>query len=183
MAYLFLASLAVIFALLGFLLHTFYFSGPADVVLLKEEVKSLERALERKQKEVQEAQEEVVKTDTLAHSLEEQIRTRNDEMEVLRRMAARQDEGIRQLQKDAVALRATLGGFEKPWGSELAGSIGLNESTPIASPREQVNQSETGRNRVEGATADAKEGDMLAWRENLNNILNILDSMEKEIDK
>jgi septal ring factor EnvC (AmiA/AmiB activator) len=184
MTYLFLVLLALIFALLGFLLHAFYFSGPVDVVLLKE-VKSLEKALAEKQKEFQEGQEEIVKSDTLVRSLEEQIRTRNAEMEVLQRMIARQDEGIRQLQKDAVALRASLGSYAKSPEAEPVPSLVMDESVPSDSSvvREPVNASPSLRNRVENAAADAKDGDTPAWRENLNNILNILDSMEKEIEK
>lgn len=184
MTYLFLVLLVLIFAVLGFLLHAFYFSAPGDVAPSKE-VRNLERALAEKKEELQEAQEQIVKSDTLVRSLEERIRTQNAEMEGLQRMIARQDEGIRQLQKDAVALRASLGSFTKFPEDEPAPSLVLNESVASDSSvvREPVNASAPSRKRIENAGADAKVGDTPAWRENLNNILNILDSMEKEIEE
>ena len=184
MTYFFLVLLALIFAVLGFLLHAFYFSAPGGVAA-SEEVKKLEKVLAEKQDRLQEAQEETVKSGTLVRSLEEQIRTRNAEMEGLQRMIARQDEGIRQLQKDAVALRASLASFARSPEEEPVPSLVLNESVVSESSavREPVNASAPLRKRIEDAAAGAKDGETPAWRENLNNILNILDSMEKEIEE
>lgn len=184
MVYLFLVLSAVIFALLGFLLHVFYFSGPRDAVQLKE-IEALKKMLDEKHKEAQEAQEETVKTSTMVHSLEEQIRRRNERMESLQRMVARQDDEIRQLQKEAVALQAALGRAEKPLAAATAFAYDVNE--PVAGISsvglEPAKEIASEPSRGEKEAAGRKEGAVPPWKDNLNNILNIIDSMEKEIDK
>ncbi len=179
----FLGLLALVFAILGFLLHAFYFSRGTTQAEEKE-LSDLRKSLAEKQKETLEAREEIAKTNHLLHSLEQQIHRRNEEMERLRQWVARQDQEISLLQKDAEAIRtmatdsadAQNRSTLAPTGAasdvvESAGSLAAPPEVPAVS------------RDVQSVTSAPKASEWPAWRENLDNILGMLDAMEKEVDK
>jgi predicted ribosome quality control (RQC) complex YloA/Tae2 family protein len=185
LVYVFLVLLALIFASLGFFVHAFYLGSPDNGTLSKE-THALKEKLEEKQKEVEAARDELLKTGTVARSLEEQIRQRNEEMEAHQQMVARQDREIRQLQEDAAALHAALGVGENYNATAVPQSFpALTDPSQAGPPAGLAPLMGTAPEQSMSAKSSAGQEvvSIPEWKDNLNNILNILNSMEKEIDK
>ncbi len=95
----------LVFALLGFLLHTCLLRGSGKTALTAE-IRNLKKTLEAKDAEARELAAKAEKAGTIIRSLEERIRQRDEESRPLRDGAARQDDEIRQFQSDDVMLHA-----------------------------------------------------------------------------
>jgi len=190
--YMQLAVLVLIFASFGFLLHAFYF-GDSRQRRLSKELGALKKELEEKERESRQAEEAEQKSDKIIQSLEKQLQQKAIEMEHLRQLAARQDKAIEMLQKDAEVIRAAVSGSAKsvksvqdalsavapvPVEHEIAPQI-----TPAAAPLPvQKHQQQPRPETPPVATLPGRQ-DAPAWKENLDNILALLDTMEKEVDK
>ena len=189
MIYFYLALLATLFGLLGFLVHKFCFSDGAGNEA-RPRIEKLEQLLLEKQTEVRLAQEEIAKKSAAVQSLEQQIRQRNEEMEKLRQTAARQDQEIASIQREAAEIRAAFGtatplkAVEAPAKAERnVPAHGLKPAPSTADrTRDAVQEAKAGR-EPENAKPRVEGSPPPPWRENLNNIIDILDAMEKEIEK
>ncbi len=203
-----LALLALIFACFGFLLHAFYF-GDSRQKRLSKEIGDLEKELEQKGRELLQAEEGTQKADKVILSLEKQLQQKAVEMEHLKQLAARQDKAIEMLQKDAEVIRAAVSGSAKSVKSvqqALAAVDPFPPPPPAEAPpappikfreRERHPPAEMPpappvniREREQHAPAEMPPAATIpapsetpTWKENLDNILSILDTMEKEVDK
>ncbi len=174
MIFFWLALIAVIFGMLGFLLHAFYFGRKERLQTLSKENEGLKRILAFREKETQDAREEISKARMLIHSLEQQLGQSNDAMQALRQVAERQEEEIRLLQKKNAAAALAVAGAEDRHSSIAAKKEVIVEvpPTPSAIVGESINDQ-----------ADEGRGMTPLWKENLNNILGMLDKIEKEVKK
>lgn len=186
--YLQLALLVVIFASLGFLLHAFYF-GDAKQRRLRKELKESEEELERKDRELRQAEEAAQKSDKIIQSLEKQLQQKASELEHLKQLATRQDKAIEMLQKDAEAIRAAMSGSAKSVKSvqEALSAVAPvpvePEITPAVAPAPLPEPEKLPRSEMPPVATLPGRQDAPAWKENLDNILSMLDTMEKEVDK
>lgn len=196
--YFYLGLMAVFFFAFGYLLRAFYFEKKPPAA--DAETGELRRALGEKQRELGEARDEVAKTAAVVRSLEEQIRHRNEEMENLRRLAEGQDEELRQLQKDAETIRGMLQNLpavlDTPSGEGEHPAVDSDGTSPLSPTETEGSWLEGEEKRplppakargevepVEEQPAAPTAGHNVAWKKNLDSILNILDSMEKEVQK
>jgi len=194
MIYFYLGVLAAIFSLLGFYFRAFYF-GISEDPKARQKIESLQKELREKQAEVREAREKLTKTSTVVRSLEQQVKQRNEEMEKLRKMASRQDEEIASLQKEAATIRTALAAAKKSPDAqakpESAAPADRGEaparttSVPATQQKAVVRVEEDKVQQKQPAPKKTQQKDSAApaWREDLNNIEDILDAMEKEIGK
>jgi len=156
MVYLGLAILSLVFALLGFLVHAFYFSKQGPVGELERQLEGLKMALSVREKENADDKNEVLKTTTLAGDLERQLEQRNEQVKGIQAIVKKQEEEIRALQEAASEARASIARPEPRVEPEV----------PIAEPVEET-----------------KETKIPLWKDNLNNILGVLDKFEKGVKK
>jgi len=190
-----LALLALIFSCFGFLLHAFYF-GDSRQKRLTGELKALHEELDHKRRELAQAEEGAQKSERMVQSLERQLQQRSSEMEHLKQLASRQDKAIELLQKEAEVIRTALGGSAKS-AKVVQNVLESVEIAPVTPPpaRPQTIEvkaetpakiREVPRPRQEAPAAPAPAGahaDAPSWKANLENILTMLDTMEKEVDK
>ena len=168
MIFFLLASIALCFGLLGFLLHAFYFSKAKLAESLVKELESLRGTLalkqgvmEAKEKEARDAGEEVVRSRAIIQSLSQQLREENGRVDALQRAAQRQDEEISRLHRAAAELRSAL--IE----AHARQSAYEHSETRLYSGEDEHGQS-------------AEDQGVPLWKDNLNNLLNMLEKMEKE---
>ena len=176
--YILLACLSMLFFAAGFCVHAFYFTE-RRIGALSAEVEKLQRLLGEKQGEVTEAQDEIARTSELVRSMELQVRRRQKELEGLQQIAARQDEEIASLQRDAEAIRTalvaagTVSLSPAPTGADsfralqVAISTSAAASGPVAPERSSLSPSDK--------TPE--------WRNNLDTILASLDRMGSAIER
>jgi septal ring factor EnvC (AmiA/AmiB activator) len=191
--YIQLALLALIFSSFGFLLHAFYF-GDTRHKRLTVELKALQEELECKRRELAQKEEEAQKSERMIQSLEKQLQQRSSEMEHLKQLASRQDKAIELLQKEAEVIRAALSGSAKSVKT-VPNVLDSVEVAPAAPPLPQqsievkpeapakIREAPRPRQEIPPAPPPAAHADAPAWKENLENILAMLDTMEKEVDK
>lgn len=150
-----LSLVALIFGLLGFLIHAFYFGRQEPVVddSLHNLVQSLNRKLAAREKMNAEAQEEIAKTREMVESLKKQLEQRDEQMSALQAMARRQQEELSLLQGTAAQVKTTGAGPEAP-------------APPAAQPA--------------APATEASEQKVPLWKDNLNNILSMLDKLQRE---
>ena len=184
MVYFFLLLLALVFALLGFFFRAFLFGGTQDPALLQE-VAMLKKALVAKQNEYQGAQQEIVETQSLARSLQDQIRKRDAETESLKLIVFRQEDDLRQLQKDTLAMRAAVTGTRKRSDASTRSEFDLEETSAKIAQAVPGAEERPSAQHVDDKPSPSSSGDAEAppWRNDLRNIRHILDSVEKELDK
>jgi hypothetical protein len=162
MIFLMLAAVALIFALLGFLLNAFYFGGSQKI---SEELEKLQKAVHHANQGAWDAREETAVARTLVRSLEAQLEKRSSEMHVLEKISRRQEEGITLLQKAVAEIRAALKERERIRAPEQ------NAAQPIVSVMGAVD-------RAPESGSDGTQ-DIPLWKNNLNNILSMLEKLEK----
>jgi TolA-binding protein len=191
-----LALLALIFSCFGFLLHAFYF-GDVRRRRLTGEIKSLNEELERTRRELAQSDEGVQKSEGVIKSLEKQLQQRSSEMEHLRQLASRQDKAIELLQREAEVIRTALGGSAKSVKTmqNVLDSVEVAPAKSPAAPPQPIEVQpepparirEVPRPRQETPAAPqpaaAAQAEAPAWKANLENILSMLDTMEKEVDR
>jgi len=184
MIYLFLVILALNFLLLGFFLCRFYFGKSGGKSSIFTEIKKLQKALAEKDKEAREAQAEISKTIATVQSLEQQISQRNEELEALQIMAKQQDEVIGMLQKVSGEIRLAIAGAASSQNS-ASNAVSLNTAGDTRGNKNsgKVQSVYVTEASKETALRPPQKAGHHAWRKNLNNILEILDTMEKEMDK
>ncbi len=187
MIYLFLVILALNFLLLGFFLCRFYFGKSGGKSSIFTEIKKLQKALAEKDKEAREAQAEISKTTATVQSLEQQISQRNEELEALQIMANQQDEVIGMLQKVSGEIRLAIAGAASSQNS-ASNAVSLNTAGDTMGNKDYVQPGKVQSVHVTEASKEMalrlpQKAGHHAWRKNLNNILEILDTMEKEMDK
>ena len=174
MIFFWLALIAVTFGLLGFLLHAFYFSRQQRLQALSKDIESLKRILTFREKETQDAKEEISKTRLLVHSLEQQLGQSHDAMQALQQATRRQEEEIRLLQKKNAEAALAAAQVEELQRSIAAKKEAVTEAPPAPSYIADVSEN--------GQIDGGKDATPL-WKENLNNILGMLDKIEKEVKK
>jgi len=194
--YLQLALLALIFSGFGFLLHAFYF-GDMRQRRLTRDLHDLQEEFERKESDILKNEEASQKAERVIQSLEKQLQQRAVELDHLKQLAARQDKAIEMLQKDAEEIRAAVSGSAK---SVKSVQEALSSVAPLPPPPPTIHlevapappapmpirdhQQRPGQEIISPVQPPAQgHSDAPAWRENLDNILSILDTMEKEVDK
>ncbi len=194
-----LAVLVLIFACFGFLLHAFYF-GDSRQKRLSKELSGLQKELEDKEREFRRAEEAAQKSDKVIQSLEKQLQQKAVEMEHLKQLASRQDKAIEMLQKEAEAIRTAVSGSAKSVKSvqdalSAVAPVPVDFEQTMVPPPAPVQVPAPAPNPVSkpqaaphpemppaAATLPGRQ-DAPAWKENLDNILSLLDTMEKEVDK
>lgn len=182
MIYLILGGIALSFGLLGFLLNAFYFSKAGVVDNLAKELEQLRKILKDKEKRTREAQEEVARSRVQIHLLEQQLDQRNKECNALHFMTLRRDEEIRRLKKIA----------EEMWLPSIQTEDGSNageQPNPAFSQNElEANPSraylkllQSPASAARDAAGEGENQHIPLWKKNLNDILSILDTIEKEV--
>ncbi len=167
MIFFWLGLIALTFGLLGFLLHAFYFNRQKPVEALRKEIDSLNKALALREVETQGAKEEISKTRTLVHSLDRQLEQSNEAMHTLQQVTKRQEEEIRLLQKRGVEIPVTAVRAEERQSA-------VEAKTETAGP--DIIRTDQRIPAEEAARVPL-------WKENLNNVLGMLEQMEKEVKK
>ncbi len=185
--YLQLILLVLIFASFGFLLHAFYFGDARQKQVVKE-LNRFKAELEEKERELRQAEESAQKSDRIIQSLEKQLHQKAAELEHLKQLAARQDKAIEMLQKDAEAIRAAVSGAARSARSlddALAAVAPPQErqATPVLAPARRPEPEQSPGPETPPVAPLPGRQDAPAWKENLDNILSMLDTMEKEVDK
>jgi hypothetical protein len=183
MTYVWLISLAMIFTAFGYLLHAF-FGGRGENIKLNKEISLLKTALQEKQNETREVQEEIAKTSEMIGHLEQQLRQRNNDVETLQSLAVRQDEEIDSLKKDTNAILMAVVGSEisKPVQNSIGSASPLNakaepspshELIPHASNPTLSGASVAGQsiNENNGNIQPENTSDESTWLKNLDRIL------------
>jgi len=187
MIYLYLVLLAATFGVLGFLFHAFCFQVNGDNEA-KHKSEALQKELRERQSELKEAREKIVKTTANVRGLEQQVKQRDEETEKLRKTASRQDEAITALQKEAATIRAALAAQKK--GPDAPAKVRLPAQAPHAAAATPAQDPKVAP-KVEGDKAGQKpppspgtaQSGVPAWKENLENIVDILNAMEKDLKK
>ena len=161
MIFFWLALLALTFGLLGFLLHASYFGRRKSVEEnLNDKIGDMKKALALREIINADAQDDLAHSRMMVKSLERQLEQRNEQLSALQSMTRRQEEEIRLLQQ------AT---------SEIRLSIARTEESSAVAPEPGVLGPQPAQ--------DAREQKMPLWKDNLNNILTMLDKLEKETRK
>jgi len=156
MIFLWLSLVALIFGVLGFLLHAFYFSKQEFVEdSMTHLIQSMNRKLAVRERINADAQEEITKTRMLVKSLEAQLEQREEQRKALQGMAQPHQEDIRLLQKTADEMRRA--------------------APPIDERRTAVPAS-----GVAASIRAKREPIVPLWKDNLNSILNMLDQLQKD---
>jgi len=188
MIYFYLVLLAAIFGVLGFLFRAFCFPVDSDLKA-RQKIESLQRELKQRQTELRDAREKITKTTTSVRSLEQQIKQRNEDMEKFRKMASKQDEEIAALQKEAATIRAALAaakkGHDTSAKAESAAPSPRTGAAPMPAQEPKVAPQAAGDKSEQKLLPSTAQSGAAApvWRENLNNVVGILNEMEKEIKK
>jgi TolA-binding protein len=188
-----LALLALTFSCFGFLLHAFYFGGSRQKHLTKE-LSEIRKDIENRERELRQAEEATQKADRVIQSLEKQLQQKAIEMEHLKQLATRQDKAIELLQKEAEFIRAAMSGSAKSVKSVQEALSAVSpvpqppmpihvEALPVPSIPVQEPQQRSHQEISPVASAVPGHGTAPAWKENLDNIISILDTMEKEVEK
>ncbi len=183
-----LTLLVFIFACFGFLIHAFYF-GDSRQRQLSKELGDVQKEMDEKERELRLAEEAVKKSDRVVQSLEKQLQAKAVEMEHLKQLATRQDKAIEMLQKDAEIIRAAVSGSAKSVKSveealSAVAPVPVERDVKPPEPPVQVEEPQP-QPHAEAPPAPSLPGrqEIPAWKENLDHILSMLETMEKEVDK
>ncbi len=181
MIFFWLALIALSFGLFGFLLHDFYFGRQQLIRSMRKELDDLNQALVSSNKETSAAQKGISKATMLIRSLELQMEQSNKEISTLKQATRRQEETIRLLQRTGAETAfqtdtrrcdiETVRSASQPHASKVDGISAISEANRDSQGREN---------------AKSEEGKGLKiplWKENLNNILSMLDEIEKETSR
>jgi len=159
MIFFWLALLALTFGVLGFLLHAFYFGRRKSVEAnLNDEIQDMKGALALRAKINADIQEDLAHSRNLVKSLERQLEQRNEQMSALQSMARRQEDEIRLLQQATSEIRLSIARTEES-GAAAVQEPGVSEPQPAQEVQDQK---------------------IPLWKDNLNNILTMLDNLEKQ---
>lgn len=155
MVYFWIVLMAIMFTVLGFLIHEYYFSKEELVNRLYDELQTVENRLAFRERENATVQQEIAQSRALIQSLEIELAQRNEQLSSLRTVTRRQEEEIRDIQEEAKELRRI--------------SAALKES------RRSVAQADSDELRP---VSDFTPRDVKIplWKEILNNILNLLNN-------
>lgn len=146
MIFFLLALVALVFALMGFLTHAFYFNRKGRVGNLKKEIENLNRLLALRDQAKADAELQKTVAKNRVQSLESHLQQRNELLTSLQATVQRQANEIRRLAAQAMEGKDAVQGADK---SEPAAVSGNGEKLPL-------------------------------WKDNLNNILEMLEKIEKE---
>ncbi len=165
MIFLWLALVGLIFGLLGFLLHAFYFGKQDLIKRLSTEIEGLKTNLAFRERGSVDARQEVAETKALVQSLEKQLAQRNEQMRALQAMAQRREDEIRQLQQAASEIRTSIVQAEERLNAPPEPVVEKPEPAPVPEP------------------AEPKQQKVPLWKDNLNSILDTLNKIERETKK
>jgi len=165
MIFFWLALVALIFGLLGFLLHAFYFGKQDLIGRLSTEIEGLKTSLAFRERGNVDSQQEVAQTKGLVQSLEKQLAQRNEQMRALQAMAQRQEDEIRQLQQAASEIRMSIAQAKERLNATPEPVVEKPEPAPVPEP------------------VEPKQQKIPLWKDNLNNILDTLNKIERETKK
>jgi chromosome segregation ATPase len=159
MVFFWLALVALVFGLVGFLAHAFYFDKNVRVGTLEKEIESLTRMLARRDQAETDAEQPAVAARNHVQSLVRQLAERSEQISALQTKVQSQESEIRQFQQRASELRM-----------------------PIAQIEERHNPAQETDECHQVPVAEIN-GNIPLWKDNLNHILGMLDKIEKEEDK
>jgi chromosome segregation ATPase len=154
-----LALVALSFGLLGFLLNSFYFSKHGLLESLKQEIQHLERMLEIREQENANTQQEVEKTGIPVPLLKRHLEEKRNLVNSFQDRAKRQKDQIRLIEKQFPEISLNLDRTE-----------GRRQENPTFKPEESASET----------VPQTKEQKIPLWKDNLNNILDMLNKIEKE---
>jgi chromosome segregation ATPase len=190
-----LIALALLFVILGFLLHAIYSRAAVNKKLAAERA-NLRKKLDEKQKENDGVRDEIARKNALLHNLEQMMGKRNGEIEALQSMALRQEEEINLLRKDAAAIRRAVVESEVAVSSGQGLARGVQngveepqapqnvlERNHRASDRRGPSDERQPHGASRGKKSEApgaRSGEFSNWRENLSEILKGIDSVEEK---
>ena len=152
--------MALMFTLLGFLIHEFYFSKEELIQRLYHELHTVEGKLAFRERENTGAQKEIAQTKATVKSLERQLEQRDEQLNLLSSTAARQGEEIRALREESKELRrmsGTLDAHKKP--TDLT-DLEESRQAPDLAPKDQK---------------------IPLWKDILNNILSALEKIDDKV--
>jgi septal ring factor EnvC (AmiA/AmiB activator) len=156
MIFFWLALVALVFGMLGFFANALYFGKKDRVQNLEKEIESMTRVLARRDHAKTEAEQQEAAAKSRAKSLELQLVQGNEEVGALQARIRQQEIQILQLQDALSECRIALDQTVEPKNAEP----------------------ETGQSEA-GAVAGGNEKTPL-WKDNLNNILEMLDKIKKD---
>jgi hypothetical protein len=162
MIYFLAALMALMFTILGFMIHAFYFSKDEMVHKLYHDLQAAENELASQAKENANSQKEMDKSKALVQSLERQLEQRDGQLKALKNANQRQEEGLRAFREEATGLRRSAAVTAEPKKLTDASTL---EGDPQAPGPEQKAQK------------------VHSWKDILNNILGVLDKIENETRK
>jgi hypothetical protein len=184
MIFFWLSLIALLFCLLGFFLHAFYFDKQQLVLNLRREIESVKKVLATEEEETRKAWEEISKTRTVIHSLREQLKQENVWVRASRCLAMRQEKNLHlPAADDRVRITPALPATEHEPRRE-ATLFFQDQSTckpDVVTAIPDWNPNSTVNPRVR--LRDGKGAEIPLWKENLHNILSTLDTLEKEGDR
>lgn len=162
MIFFWLGLVALTFTALGFFTHAFYFGKHEFIKKLSADIQSLQNKLAFRERANSNAQDEIAKTRLLIHSIEQQLEQREAELQLLKNTAQKKDAEIRNLQKQSIeSERITASKQDISWSAGAASPV---EVPPAVEP-------------------EPKDTKIPLWKDSLNNILGVLDKIEKESRK
>jgi chromosome segregation ATPase len=159
MVFFWLALVALVFGVVGFLAHAFYFDKNGRVGILEKEVESLTRMLARRDQAKSDAEQQASAARGRVQSLVRQLAERSEQISELQTKVQSQESEIQHLQQRASELRMPIVQTEEP--------------------RNPAPETEDCR-QVLGAEIN---GHIPLWKDNLNHLLGMLDKIEKEGEK
>ncbi len=151
-----LALVALVFALLGFLTHAFYFDRKDRIGNLEKEIESLTRMLARRDQAKTEAEQQTAAAKGQIQVLEQRLTQGNEKIRALQTTVQQLGNEIRKLQDAASEIPAAIA---QP--VELKPAV-RGMDTPVTTP----------------ITSNGEK--IPLWKDNLNNILETLNKIEKE---
>jgi hypothetical protein len=152
MIYFLLGLVALIFALLGFLVHAFYFGTENLTKSLGKENQLLRQKLKDREEENAGAREEIAITRILLQSLERQLEEKREQADSLQNLALQQQDTILLLQNNGSSAIHFANGAER-----------------AESPKE---------NPMPVYASQAKGQAASLWKDNLDNVLEVLNKIE-----
>jgi septal ring factor EnvC (AmiA/AmiB activator) len=156
MIFFWLVLVALVFGVLGFLMHAFYFNRQERVENLEKEIESMTRVLARRDRAKTEAEQQSAAAASRIKVLELKLTEEKEQRSALEARLRQQEDEIRELR--------------------LVASRDLIKAAEIV---EQKNErSEMGQPMQAEVAGSGRKTPL--WKDNLNNILSMLDKFEKK---
>jgi ribosome-binding ATPase YchF (GTP1/OBG family) len=180
MIYLMLAAIALFFGLLGFLLNAFYFSKAEMVENLTAEIDRLRRMLRESERKNRNLQEQFGQVQAQINLLESQLRQRNEEFGVLYFMALRRDEEMGRMQRNAAEKSSpVICEVNSPEDDKAKEPAFLADEIKARPAPPHLRLVPVSDSRAAESAVTSGVPDTPLWKRKLDNVLSILDAIEK----